>query len=766
MVAGPPSPSLAEISRNTSVISSSSSSSSTSSLVDAPPPRPTRVFAAPRSATDVAQSQSQAHLLPSYIQRELGIAGPSSPLRDATSGPTSRFRFNSPQDFEFGDILGHGSYSTVIQAKGKKSGRTYAIKVLDKAHLQRHNQRRTAYAEKESLVVLGLGHPGIVGLHSTFSDAWSLYFVLDLLPNGDLRALISRYGSLSLACTRYYMVQLVDALEYIHSKGVMHRDVKPENLLLDSRFRLALADFGTAKLLPPASPTPDNSEAASTLQRSNTFVGTPQYYSPELLAHSQTSPASDLWTLGCVLYELYTGTFVFNGPSPLLTWRLIKSLQYTFPEGFDDDARDLVSRLLVIEPEKRLGAGGEGEVNSTRALKAHPFFATVNWNTVWEDPHPPLESGLRLPAEPIPAPESDAELGAQLREERLLDQDDDEIAWAKDARVAAYLPGLRNANVANGNASISPTVVADSAHIHEENEDTTETTEQYVFPMVDGKGADGGLPYTFPPPPPAPTRNISAVARAGENATALAMPADATSLAEATAGLALDEPVTLDAVEGVPKSEPSANEEPSEADQEGTTVQNGNGPASASTKLRSTVPERAPSVSPDTNKSALPSDSTSSPSPTLAPPEFAHLLKPAERFRLSSPLMPEAHAPSFARLLPKLLSGSVRSKPKLKERVLLLTNRRVICASTGRSAVAIKQEFVFPLAGSTNGNGTGVAVIKGVEARGERGLVLQTNDKPVVYMLDDVAAPAGWVQQIRLILQGAESGLGSVSPRT
>lgn len=149
---------LAEISRNTSVISSSSSSSSVSDSVDARPVRPARTFAAPRSASDPPQSVRE---LPAFMQRELGV----EPVR--ATGP-------SAHDFEFGEILGHGSYSTVIEARARKSGRVYAIKVLDKAHLQRHNQRRTAYAEKDALVVLGTGFPGVVGLYSTFSDAWSL----------------------------------------------------------------------------------------------------------------------------------------------------------------------------------------------------------------------------------------------------------------------------------------------------------------------------------------------------------------------------------------------------------------------------------------------------------------------------------------------------------------------------------------------------------------------------------------------------------------
>jgi 3-phosphoinositide dependent protein kinase-1 len=128
-------------------------------------------------------------------------------------------------------------------ARHRSSSREYAIKVLDKGHLKRNNKLATALAEKNTLVRLGAGHPGIVHLHWTFQDEWSLceltrskspdakvltvsqVFVLDLARNGEIQSRISRLGSLSLACSRYYTAQLIDALEYMHTKGVIHRYV-------------------------------------------------------------------------------------------------------------------------------------------------------------------------------------------------------------------------------------------------------------------------------------------------------------------------------------------------------------------------------------------------------------------------------------------------------------------------------------------------------------------------------------------------------------
>ncbi|KII92222.1 hypothetical protein PLICRDRAFT_71182, partial [Plicaturopsis crispa FD-325 SS-3] len=267
----------------------------------------------------------------------------------------------------------------VLRGTYLATGQDYAIKVLDKGHLVRNNKMETALTERNTLARLGNGNPGIVRLHWTFHDEWSLYFVLDLAKNGELQSRISRMGSLSTACTQYYTAQIVDALDYMHSKGVIHRDLKPENLLLDDAFRIKITDFGTAKLL------------ESGVERAKTWVGTAQYVAPELLELCETSKASDMWALGCVVYQMIAGRFAFQGLSEYLTWQKVKQMDYTFPEGFDEQAKDLVQKLLVHEPSERLGAGASDSPSSMAALRAHPFFANISWSTLWTDPAPPLE---------------------------------------------------------------------------------------------------------------------------------------------------------------------------------------------------------------------------------------------------------------------------------------------------------------------------------------------------------------------------------------
>ncbi|KAG2339448.1 kinase-like protein [Suillus weaverae] len=396
-------PTLIDLSRNASVISSSSETDTPSELPKSPRPRPARTFSSPRSQSPQSRTATPSRP-PTYLTRELGVSTHThSELAQAQqqtkersksrkrSREASRARSangRGAQEFSFRDILGEGSYSTVMRAQYIRTGQEYAIKILDKNHLIRKDKMLVALAEKNVLVKLGAAHPGIIHLHWTFQDEWSLFFVLDLAPNGEMQSRISRLGSLSLASSRYYAAQIVDALEYMHGKDVIHRDLKPENLLLDAQFRIKITDFGTGKIL-------DNGA-----ERANTFVGTAQYVAPELLENNETSKSSDIWALGCIIYQMISGRFAFQGLSEYLTWQKIKSLDYTFPDGFDEDAKDLVQRLFVRDPTQRLGAGGPDSAHSYAALRAHPFFASVAWETLWTDPAPPLEAGLvkKVPA--------------------------------------------------------------------------------------------------------------------------------------------------------------------------------------------------------------------------------------------------------------------------------------------------------------------------------------------------------------------------------
>ncbi|KAG1838183.1 kinase-like domain-containing protein [Suillus subalutaceus] len=225
-------PTLVDLSRNASVISSSSETDLPSDLPTSPRPRPARTFS---SHVRKAHISSHTQPDPAHAQQQTKERSKSRKRsREASRARSANGRLGA-QEFSFGETLGEGSYST--------------------------DKMLVALAEKNVLVKLGAGHPGIMHLHWIFQDEWSLFFVLDLAPNGEMQSRISCLGSLSLASSRYYAAQIVDALEYMHGKDVTHRDLKPENLLLDSQFRIKITDFA---------------------ERGNTFVGTAQYVAPEL----------------------------------------------------------------------------------------------------------------------------------------------------------------------------------------------------------------------------------------------------------------------------------------------------------------------------------------------------------------------------------------------------------------------------------------------------------------------------------------------------
>lgn len=126
--------------------------------------------------------------------------------------------------------------------------------------------------------------------------------------NGDMLPYINKVGSFDAACTRFYSGEILLALEHLHDLNIMHRDLKPENILLDSNMHIKVADFGCSKILKlPIVPENSNENENGPRPRSNSFVGTAQYVSPELLTEKTISPSSDLWALGCIIYQMIAG---------------------------------------------------------------------------------------------------------------------------------------------------------------------------------------------------------------------------------------------------------------------------------------------------------------------------------------------------------------------------------------------------------------------------------------------------------------------------
>jgi len=342
----------------------------------------------PRRSSKAVGGGGGVATIPGIPQAPAGSYGPEMPLPasseewkdrgaavslkrevDAEGKTVVRSVKKGVRDFSFGRTLGEGSYSTVFLATDRQTLREYAVKVLEKKHIIKEKKIKYVNIEKNTLNRL-TDHPGIVRLYYTFQDEASLYYVLDLCNGGELLGVLKKTGTFDVECTRFYGAQILDAIAYMHSRGVIHRDLKPENVLMDDQMHIKITDFGTAKLLPdPRDPRPPENPSTLTNppddKRNASFVGTAEYVSPELLTDKAVGKPSDLWAFGCIIYQLLVGRPPFKAGTEYLTFQKIVALEYEFPPGFPPAARDLVERCLVLDPARRL---------TVEHIKNHEFF--------------------------------------------------------------------------------------------------------------------------------------------------------------------------------------------------------------------------------------------------------------------------------------------------------------------------------------------------------------------------------------------------------
>ncbi|QLL34334.1 hypothetical protein HG536_0G01930 [Torulaspora globosa] len=317
-------------------------------------------------------------------REEWAERGAAKILREVTNPETGKTTKHvvkkGIKDFIFGDTLGDGSYSTVLLATSKESGKKYAVKVLSKEYLIRQKKVKYVNIEKSALQRLNNSR-GIIKLFFTFQDESSLYFLLEYAPNGDFLSVMKKFGSLSEECACYYAAQIIDSISLLHSRGIIHRDMKPENILLDKNMKIKLTDFGTAKILDPE---PDSTDSFDLFSRSKSFVGTAEYVSPELLNDNYVDFRCDIWAFGCILFQMIAGKPPFKATNEYLTFQKVMKVQYAFTAGFPLVIRDLVKGILVKQPDQRL---------TIPQIQKHHFFKDVNFKdgSIWERPAPEIQ---------------------------------------------------------------------------------------------------------------------------------------------------------------------------------------------------------------------------------------------------------------------------------------------------------------------------------------------------------------------------------------
>ncbi|KAK0422859.1 hypothetical protein QR680_007829 [Steinernema hermaphroditum] len=241
-------------------------------------------------------------------------------------------------DFEVGRALGRGKFGSVFLARERDSKYIVALKVLFKNQLEKHNLETQLKREIE--IQYHLRHDNILRLFGYFHDSTRVYIVLEYAGRGCVYDLLKKEKKFSAPRSASYIKQVADALHYCHQKKVIHRDIKPENLLVTADDKVKLADFGWSVHSPSS--------------RRSTVCGTLDYICPEMLENRVHNYTVDNWSVGVLLYEFLCGEppFVMEGPSD--TMERIRKAQYKFPGSLPDGARDVITKLLHKEGNKRL----------------------------------------------------------------------------------------------------------------------------------------------------------------------------------------------------------------------------------------------------------------------------------------------------------------------------------------------------------------------------------------------------------------------------
>ncbi|GMH91100.1 hypothetical protein TrST_g10019 [Triparma strigata] len=289
------------------------------------------------------------------------------------------------EDLDVLCVLGMGTFGKVVMVTHRvRQNQVSALKCLAKAHLIRTHQEQNVWREKEAMQVMS--HPFVVELRGTLSDTNQVYLLLEYVPGGELWSLLyekkpksmqGEWGGMTLKSTVLFSAMCISAFEHIHEWDFCYRDLKPENLLIDKRGYLKIADFGFAKRLPYET-------AGGKLEdRTFTLCGTPEYMAPEIVLSRGHDKAVDFWSVGILIYEMLCGTTPFEANNQQDTFeRIVYSQRYLrFPLRFDPHAKSIIRKLLEANSALRLGSlkGGIQDIKKHLFFSAHAIKSKDDW---------------------------------------------------------------------------------------------------------------------------------------------------------------------------------------------------------------------------------------------------------------------------------------------------------------------------------------------------------------------------------------------------
>lgn len=267
----------------------------------------------------------------------------------AVAGSTGAQRKWTLQDFHIGKRLGKGKYGIVFLAREKQSGYIVALKILFKEALHKYEIERQLRREIE--IQARLRHPNILRLYGYFYDAKRVFLILEYAPRGHMFRILQKRGSFPEPEAAHYIYQIAHGLIYLHKHNIIHRDMKPENLLLTLKNEVKIADFGWSVHAPSS--------------RRQTLCGTMDYLAPEMVEGREHDNSIDIWTLGILLFEFLTGKPPFEHSEARLTYKHISKVMFTVPPTVSHQAERLIRGILVHDPAKRM---------ALEAVITHPWI--------------------------------------------------------------------------------------------------------------------------------------------------------------------------------------------------------------------------------------------------------------------------------------------------------------------------------------------------------------------------------------------------------